>query len=164
MTHAFAIVLVKPCDDLRAEVARILEPFNEQHPDRPEADDHQPDYWWDWWRVGGRWDGVILGKNRNYDCPRCFVDGKETGDHCHYSDEHEQLTHNAVPVVEMGECRPFMLVTPDGAFSHRIHFVPDPSRDTWPWAYVDNDNHDRWCIEQLLAHRDHIAVGVDYHE
>ena len=167
MSHYFGIVLVDPArsGDLLGAVGEMLQPFDEQY---MTDDDETRAQWWDWWRVGGRWDGVILGKNRNYDCPLCFVDGKETGNHCHYTSEHEQLIHNSVPVMEMGECRPFTLVTPEGLFSHREHFRPaiegeDRFGSDWPWVYEDNPEHDRFVGEQLLAHRDHVAVGFDYH-
>lgn len=154
MSHAFAIVLVKPCDDLRAEVSRLMEPFDESNePPHEDENEFDPNHWWDWWKVGGRWDGVIRRLER--------IDDGEGG--FNFGERFATIERNAIPVIEMGECRPFTLVTPEGEFSHRVHFVSAPHKTGWPWEYVDNDSFDRWCIEQLLAHRDCIAVGVDYH-
>lgn len=164
--HAFAIVLVKPSDDVAGEVERLMAPFSEgslecaaQYDAEGEAG---PGYvpgrfWHDWWRIGGRWDGTIRGLES--------VDDGEGG--FNFGEQFETLVRNVVPVIEMGECRPFTLVTPEGEFRHREHWVADvdgPIDTAWPWKIEADEGFDRWCGEQLLAHRDCLAVGLDYHD
>lgn len=174
MSHAFAIVLISPvhAGHLRTAVEVQLAPHDEARQEYDPQDESALDrtLWWDWWRIGGRWDGRIRGLDYE-SAPGCQCavahDGlreiTNAGADCHYkSNRHDSLERNSIPVLEVGECRPFTLLTPSGEFSHRTHFVPDPGA-RWPWKYVENDQHDRWCAEQLLKHRDCIAVGIDYH-
>lgn len=170
--HAFAIVLVKPGDDVASEVERLMAPFSEGSEAYGAQFDAEGDelagyvpgaFWWDWYRVGGRWDGTIRGLE--YDsADGCLCATSDT--HCHYSAVHETLERNVVAVIEMGECRPFTLVTPEGEVRHREHWVSDPEQgdQPFPYARIDDEGFDRWCGEQLLAHRDCLAVGLDYHD
>lgn len=178
--HAFAIVLVKPGDDVAGEVERLMAPFSEgseaaaaqYDADGNETAAYVPGrFWHDWWRIGGRWDGTIRGLDyHSADGCRCEPDGQpmtHDGSECHYgSGRHETLERNVVPVIEMGECRPWTLVTPEGEVRHRDRYVPAPEKgdDAWPWKIEADEGFDRWCGEQLLAHRDCLAVGVDYHD
>lgn len=178
--HAFAIVLVKDGSDVAGEVERLMVPFCEGSPDCAAQFDANGDelpgyapgaFWWDWYRIGGRWDGTVRGLEYN-DAPGCVCElpGQpmtHEGSECHYgSGRHETLERNVVPVLEMGECRPFTLVTPEGEVRHREHWISDLDLDrpSWPWKREDDEGFDRWCGEQLLAHRDCLAVGVDYHD
>jgi hypothetical protein len=141
----FAVVLVKDCDDIAAEVERLLAPHVEEYHGEERCG------FWDWYRVGGRWDGIIAGVNRAKECARC-----QANDHdCHYSGEHEQMAHNAVPVRQMGEVRPYTIVTPDGAAHHREEWTGE--------EFVTDEHWDETSGRLFLANRDAIAVGVDYH-
>ena len=67
---------------------------------------------WDWWRIGGRWDGSMI------DQPASSEHGFNLGE------QHQQLKYNCLPVaqlVERGEATyyPFALVTPDGVWHEK---------------------------------------------
>lgn len=175
--HSFGIVLVKDGDDVAGEVARLLEPFSENSPAYEAQFDAEGNelagyvpgaFWWDWYRIGGRWDGKV--RRLAYEsAPGCVCEipgmARRAASDCHYSSgRHESLERNSVLVSEMGEVRPFTLVTPEGEVRHRQSWVSDDSAGTWPWKIVDDEGYDRWCGEQLLAHRDCLAVGIDYHD
>lgn len=70
--HSFVMVLV-PADaeDVMQAVKDLLIPHRGG---------------WDYWAIGGRWDGVIQGKSRN------------TTGSSNYGPEHEQLQYNVSPV------------------------------------------------------------------
>lgn len=163
--HAFAIVLVKPGDDVASEVERLMAPFGEGSEAYEAQFDAEGDelagyvpgaFWWDWYRIGGRWDGTIRGlEYESADGCRCSISEQGlamTGDSsaCHYSSgRHETLERNVVAVIEMGECRPFTLVTPEGEVRHREHWVSDPEQgdQPFPYALIDDEGFDRWCGE-----------------
>lgn len=80
---------------------------------------------WDYWRIGGRWDGAIQGKPRESD--RGF----------NWGDEHESLTYNLASAADLIEQEPpFAIVTPDGEWHERgrmgwFALVAD-EKDDWP--------------------------------
>lgn len=138
--HAFAIVLVKPSDDVASEVGRLIAPFMEGSPEceaQFDADGNETAayvpgrFWWDWYRIGGRQDGKVRSV-RYETAPGCtcnverdgnafsIVSRKPGDSDCHYSDRHEQLERNVAPVPDLRELQCFTLVTPEGEFRHRL--------------------------------------------
>lgn len=100
---------------------------------------------WDYWKIGGRWDGVIQGKSRN------------TRGRSNYGPEHEQLQYNLCPVSELPkdvELSAEVLITPDGQW-HEGRDYPNAEFGRRQWNKVF------W--ELANEHRDCIAVGVDTH-
>lgn len=176
--HYFAIVLLPPDtphDAIEALLAIQLAPFSEE---RRQCDvdgetiGNPGVHFWDWYRIGGRWDGKIRGQRDTTETPGCRCERVEGGislggdsGECAYSKLHDQAQYNAIRVMDMGECRPFTIVTLDGQVSHRHHWVPDPESTyaSFPWKIAENPEHDRFVSEALLANREAIAVGVDYH-
>jgi len=99
-----------------------------------------PDGKWDWWRIGGRYDGWI-------------TDTEVSGDGFNFSHEHESLKLNSRPVAELLDKIPCAIVTPDGEW----HENPDPWGDdsTGEW---DDEVHALY-----KQYQDCIAVCVDCH-
>jgi hypothetical protein len=94
---------------------------------------------WDWWGIGGRWNGVIQGAT----CP------------INSGSEDDTLRHN---ICLVGELPPHIhaahIVTPDG----RLY------KEKW-WPEND-ENHQQWqeTFRELLdQYNDCLAVGVDCH-
>lgn len=155
--HMLAVVLLKPEDATPEGLDKAMAPHEECWPD----DDGPKVGFWDWWRVGGRWDGKVCGLDGYDECPTCgpakAVSKYETSSTlaCHYSGHHEQWGHNAIPVAQMGEVRPYTVVTPDGQAHHR---------ESWNGQeWVTDERWDETSGRLFLAHRGCIAVGVDYH-
>jgi hypothetical protein len=100
---------------------------------------------WDYWKIGGRWDGVIQGKSRN------------TRGRSNYGPEHEQLQYNMCSVSELpADVLPEVIVTPDGHW----HEMKCQS------LYPTEEEAERWRVilrPLLEQYRDCIAVGVDTH-
>jgi len=94
---------------------------------------------WDWYRVGGRWDGVILGKS-------------EDAGPLNYGEEHEKIDNNCTvanllikEIDQKNTVIPHFLVTPDG-------------------QWLRNDNRDRnMYLSVLSEYPDCFVVGVDVH-
>jgi hypothetical protein len=96
---------------------------------------------WDYWRIGGNWNGVIQGKRRAMTVP-----GKN-------GLEHEPLQYNICPVVEL---------TPDIFAWHLI--TPDGHWHEGDWGRASDEDREQWRAtlwELLEQHRDCITVGVD---
>ncbi|HEY7358119.1 MAG TPA: hypothetical protein VH590_16680 [Ktedonobacterales bacterium] len=100
---------------------------------------------WDYWVIGGRWDGVIQGKSRN------------TKGRSNYGPEHEQWQYNICPVSGLhADVLPVVVVTPDGRWHEMECQSLDPT----------DEEAERWraILRPLLEqYHDCIAVGVDTH-
>lgn len=57
MSHFSVLVITPPDQDLEATISKLMEPFNENGEGFREGSK------WDWWQIGGRWSGLINGKN-----------------------------------------------------------------------------------------------------
>ncbi len=100
---------------------------------------------WDYWVIGGRWDGVIQGKSRNT---------KGLGN---YGPEHEQLQYNICPVRELSpDVLPEVVVTPDGEwYEQEMRTIYPTPQEDGAWRKV---------MQPLLEqYQDCFAVGVDCH-
>ena len=165
MSHFYTLVLVPsdPRIDVRAEVGRLLAPYNEaievpeynracycigsrQSPDPECKECHGSGVYattysdkakWDWYKIGGRWDRV------------CW-DEQGRG-------QLEENTSTVKHLLESGAERSFAVVTPDGLWHESASMG-------W-WAMTSNVNP-TWVQEyrQLLEdNRDCLAVGCDLH-
>ena len=96
---------------------------------------------WDYWSIGGRWDGVLLGKPRGDD-----VDGTM------------RLDDNCVPVTQLPPgLMPPAIVTPDGLWHENPQWDP-----AWPFPEGRQDWHDE--VRELLQRYQHcLTVAVDCH-
>lgn len=105
---------------------------------------------WDWWRIGGRWDGFMLALPG--------IDDGKGG--FNFGDEFESLKRNSCPVPEIKmKTTPFAVLTPDGEWHER--------GDMGWWGNVsDEKDKDVWWREyrELLATwKECTAVSVDVH-
>lgn len=130
--HSFVMVLI-PADveDVMQAVTEVLS--------------HSEGSCWDYWVIGGRWDGVIQGKSRN------------TKGRSNYGPECEQLQYNICPVREFPpDVLSEVIVTPDGEWYEQEMRSIDPTpqeNETW-----------RKVVQPLLEqYQDCFAVGVDCH-
>jgi hypothetical protein len=146
--HMSAIVVVPAdVDDVRKAVHELMEPHQEWW---EPGEDGESGGWWDWYRIGGRWDGVIIGAAR-------------LDESTHYSDAWETLERNVVPVREMREQSFYRLVLPDGSTEARQHRNPEWDGVDYSVYMVDNPAFTELVGRGLVAYRDHLAVMVDYH-
>jgi hypothetical protein len=109
---------------------------------------YNPEAKWDWWVIGGRWNGEIRGAPRN----------DETG--FNFGAEYHQLAENLLPVSQLEHrltC--FAVVTPDGSWHERGHMGM--------WAIVtgekEQDAWDKEVMALLQQHQGDLLVGVDCH-
>ncbi len=108
---------------------------------------YNPKSKWDWYRIGGRWDGEITGIERE------SADGG-----FNFADNHEQLQYNSAPVSELKEnftC--FAVLTPNGEWHEKGHMG---------WFGMVIEEKDNWYDQMrmiLAANNDALAVGCDLH-
>jgi hypothetical protein len=111
---------------------------------------------WDYWNIGGRWDGWIFGPEREQQC-QDGEGGFNFGD-AHHSPENNCRSTRDIPIDDP-HYLPFAVVTPDGKWHEQ-------GAMGW-WAIVARpmDEH-VWhdTVKALLAaHPGHLAVAVDCH-
>lgn len=107
---------------------------------------------WDWYRVGGRWDGALIENPRS------------TDNGFNWGDDHTQLQNNSVPVEELLGRKElftfFALVTPDGEWHEK-------GRMGWFASVSDAMPPEAWetvCRNIYTRYReDHDIVLVDAH-
>lgn len=114
---------------------------------------------WDWWVIGGRWDGWIRGPKVEEACR-----DKEDGGF-NFGDQHHQTTNNVrlvkdIPIkAESDHYTPFAVLTPDGSWHEKGEMG-------W-WAIVSNEkDKDDWCaaVQHLYSlYPNSIAVACDLH-
>jgi len=107
---------------------------------------------WDWYVIGGRWDGAIQNNPRSSD------------NGFNFGDQHHQLQYNTIPVSDyLKICRedkgqyPFSIVLPAGQWCEK---------GKMGWFGITADEKSDWkeTADKLLEkHQDCIAVGVDCH-
>lgn len=144
-------------------------PFIESHPlfqkPNPECSDcagtgtfrttSNPDSKWDWYTIGGRWDGWIHGPK----IEESSRDKKDGG--FNFDAEHHTLVNNCLPVACMRlddyAHMPFAIITPDGEWHEHGNMG---------WWGIVHDEKDDWqtVARQILEkHTGCIAVTVDCH-
>lgn len=117
---------------------------------------YNPSSKYDFWNVGGRWDGWIHGPEREEQCQ----DGKGG---FNFGEEHHRLDNNCRPVQQIPiddlYYVPFAVVTPDGKWHEQ-------GTMGW-WAIVAAPMDEKsWhnTVKSIYAqHPDHLAVTVDCH-
>lgn len=114
---------------------------------------YNPKSKWDWWRVGGRWDG-------------CITNTPHEGDGFNFGNEHEQLRTNMCTaaqylalVTQDAKHSPFAIVTPDGKWHEKAEMG-------W-WGMTRNAKKPATWIDivkrLLKKHSKALAVGCDLH-
>ena len=158
MSHYSTIIIMSKGDfenGYQAHLEKMLVPYDENQEVEPYKDKdgemttYNPKSKWDWWRIGGRWDGTLIGERR---------DGGDGG--FNFSAEHEQAKHNSCKVSEIKEgLIPFAIITPDGEWNERGNMG-------W-WGCVANEKPgEEWesIVSKIYeAHSDCVAVLCDLH-
>jgi hypothetical protein len=113
-----------------------------------ETTTYNPDSKWDWYRIGGRWDGVMCGLPK-------IPDDK---DGFNFGDEYTSVERNICPVTEI-KSTPFALVTPQGHWIER--------GDMGWWGIVtdekDDDDWEKEFEKIKKAFDGYYAVSLDCH-
>ena len=60
--HYFVGVILPNIDNIQGDVEAMLSPYDENEESNEETH-------WDWWEIGGRWDGILKDGVRNTDKP-----------------------------------------------------------------------------------------------
>lgn len=155
--HAAALVIVPKGHDVEETVHRLMAPYKEDFDSYPDDEDDRQGYylwritnWWDWYRIGGRWDGYYLGLDRLPESE-------------HYTESWCQLERNSAPARDAGEWDTYTVVSPDGC-AHKDMPNPDWQREN---GYEDYEIPDpvfaQWRAMQLMKYQDGVVVVVDYH-
>jgi hypothetical protein len=123
---------------------------DECHGTGTHASTYNPKSKWDWWRIGGRWDGSLFGED--------VAKARRTDGGFNFSPTNQELRNNSRIVSDLPvDFTPFAILTPDGEWHER-------GRMGW-WGIV-SDEADEWPSQAktlLEAHKDHLAVAVDCH-
>ena len=109
---------------------------------------------WDWYRVGGRWDGWIT---------RTKVESQDNG--FNFGEKHEDLAKNSISVEEYLESIakndedriPYAVITSDGMWHSHGKMGP------FAFSYDNNDNWDKEFVEYLENDRNCMAIALDCH-
>jgi hypothetical protein len=106
---------------------------------------------WDWWRIGGRWDGEIKGER--------ITDEEDKG--FNFGFQHESLERNTslTDFLFKNKIIPFAILTPDGVWHEKGNMG-------WWGIVVDKKEQKLWDEEALDIYKlweGHIAVGCDLH-
>jgi len=110
---------------------------------------YNPNSKWDWWVIGGRWDGII--KNNYQSSDNGF----------NFNDQHHTINNNIIEVklINNSEQYPFAIVTPDGDWHEKGNMG-------W-WCMVQNEKEQNdWndmCNMLFNKYQDCWAVGCDMH-
>jgi hypothetical protein len=111
--------------------------------------ERNPDSKWDWFVIGGRYNGEITR------APRSDEKGFNFGDDFHRLNENMIQVRKLLPLTDNDV--PFAIVTPDGQWHEKGELG-------W-WGTV-SDKRDDWIAVGktiLEEHKDCFAIGVDYH-
>lgn len=185
MTHSTLVVFTKAQDNAEDDITRLMEPYDENAhwEDWPESG---VPWSWDWYVIGGRWDGAMRGLDRlglSEPCTICFGSGTRPGglgqfgqawfdsmkgcNGCHgtgkmqrdgfaFGDEYRTLERNA--------CYPADI---EAEFSPFAFMTPDGTvhaRQTWNGTtHTDTEGWQQMWTEAKGAFADCLAVSLDVH-
>jgi hypothetical protein len=172
MTHSFMYVIlpksisdVKDTDKIKEAVEQLMLPYNEEDsyekgPDGEYQLKKGSDPRWDWYSIGGRWNGIIRGQERS------------SADGFNFDDEYREVPENVCLVKDINmQWYPSDVLTPDGEwiadgkagwFGMREH---EDGQVTGPFDDEEKPSN-AWNtkVKALLdEYADHLVVGVDYH-
>jgi hypothetical protein len=111
---------------------------------------YNPDSKWDWYVVGGRWNGMVRQKPRDDD-----EGGGNYGDEFHDVGENSTTVKNLIEAKEI----PFALLDPEGNWIEKGEMG-------W-WGCVSNETEKNEWEDQVMRvyekFKDYYAVGLDCH-
>jgi hypothetical protein len=108
---------------------------------------YNPDSKWDWYRIGGRWDGWITGNEQSSDNGYNFAGCHETIEN-NMATTGEALDRNLIPHA---------IVTPDGLWHERGQM------GWWANLITENENWDQEAKDILARHPGCRIVILDAH-
>lgn len=171
MSHYLCAVVIPGEGDVKELVDALMKPYSEYDNENG---------WWDWYRIGGRWDGVLLSDRETWEnnqCDICAGSGQDAIRH-HYSDVHESPDKNCVPIERLSEDAHFYRVlTGDGTISqrhwdncqicNRYFTTDDVSYEEYKAIGHPYDDPDSIWLpvmrNALIGWKGHRVVAVDYH-
>lgn len=115
--------------EVKSYIEKLMAPFDESLNDYENKRGH-----WDFWRVGGRWDGDIVDK------PNFTSFGN-------FGKDHEFVVNNIAPASTVKIDILYSLLTPDGEW-----------HGTWQDQLTTEDK-----LALFVRYQDHNVVMVDYH-
>ena len=169
MSHYLAIVIIEDENMPRKQVADLMAPFDEK--DEQAYSEHRT--FWDWYRIGGRWDGVLLTDRETWEKDACSICGGDRD-----AAIHEQIERNMVRLADLPEdFHAYRIVFPDGrTISQRHADNCDQCRhhlggnaSYWEWKALGHpwDIPDELWLptmrQALIGYHNCWAVAVDYH-
>lgn len=143
-------------EKINEEVAKAHPLYEKPNPECEECNGtgkypstYNPQSEWDWWDIGGRWNGEIRGDYR----------GDNSGGF-NFGAEFRQIHENMIPLSEMKKpVIPFAILTPDGEWCEK-------GKMGW-WGMVSgrkDENDWEASVKEIYAkYHDCIAVGCDLH-
>lgn len=115
-----------------------------------------PDATIDWWRIGGRWDGVLFGKEH-------AEHSSDGGPGFNFGSEHETIANNCRRVSEIPIDDPFYV--PFAILTPESEWIEKGSMG-W-WGIITHEESDaQWykTVKKVLSkYPNHLAVAVDCH-
>jgi hypothetical protein len=165
MMHYFGLVITAPFEQnlSTAGVGGLMEPHRETYNEATEETHGH----WDFWRIGGRWDGYLID---DQDCAEC----DRTNGHHSYDPVHESIERNHVVLPRLREdCYGAWLLTPEGEWIEKVEpWQDDPDffakvrDDDAAFKRINAEYEKSWrryFIEKLAEYRGYAVVGVDIH-
>lgn len=156
MHATLLVILPDPVPaDVDAYVRSAMEPFSNDYNrtetcDDPECGGHNPNWKWDWWDYGGRWDGFYTSGHR--------ISPKDGG--FNFDPEHRTLANNLgivgeIPPMPDGSPRlSCAILTPDGVWhENESAWLPNAEDESWTAL----------SLEILGKHRHHHFAALDVH-
>lgn len=119
---------------------------------------YNPKSQWDWYRIGGRWDGTI----------QCREDELNT-DGFNFDDKHEEIKNNVLSTHKLAENEviPFAIMTPDGEWHQK-------GKMGWFGCSTDEMTEEEWKKESIKIYKEYsaklkgditqyVGIGLDCH-
>ena len=147
---------LSPFEAIENKATRSHEAYNKPDPKCDECrgtgaykSTYNPNSKWDWWVIGGRWNGELIGKAR---------DDGDGG--FNFGDEFHSLRENSCKVQDIADgFIPFAVITPDGEWHEKGEMG-------W-WGMASNKKKESLWKKEVEAifkqYPDHIAVLLDCH-
>jgi hypothetical protein len=149
----------RPLDDLETKLNKtVFEPVAKPDKDCESCkgtgtykSTYNPKSQWDWYRVGGRWDGTIQCREKELD-----TDG------FNFDDTHEEIKNNILStrLLAENEVIPFAILTPDGDWHQK-------GKMGWWGCSTDEMSEEEWKKEALKIYSQHegkyVGIGLDCH-
>lgn len=182
--HYYALALIPAQDGVVEAVTKVMGPWCEE-------DGENPNGWWDWWVIGGRWTGHLSEydpvndprnwekcflcqgtgirtdwrlKDPTYGCNGCGNKGTDIppGMRLKHAPQWVRHEHDTIPVASLLR---LYVRAPEKVEPYRF-VTPTGSVGKENWTgqtFLKDEEYPTKFVAALRAHNDHLAVIVDYH-